>query len=73
MQMEVFFLPNINPLYISLLNNNQQPQMVKIASWAAKIAPLMKQDFLKIIKAQITCKRIAATEGTWMQSGGIQM
>ena len=47
--------------------------MVKIASWAAKIAPLMKQDFLKIIKAQITCKRIAATEGTWMQSGGIQM
>ena len=47
--------------------------MVKIASWAAKITSLMKQDFLKIIKAQITCKRIAATEGTWMQSGGIQM
>ena len=47
--------------------------MVRIASWAAKIAPLMKEDLLKIIKAEITCKRIVATEGTWIQSGGIQM
>ena len=33
----------------------------------------MRQGFLKIIKAEITCKRIATTEGMWMQGGGIQI
>ena len=36
--------------------------MVRITSRAAKIAPLMRQGLLKIIKAAITCKRIATTE-----------
>ena len=47
--------------------------MLKITFWAAKIAPLMRQGFLKTIKAEISGKRIAATEGMWIQDGGIQI
>ena len=37
--------------------------MVGITSLAAKIAPLMRQAFLKTLKGEITGKRIAAKEG----------
>ena len=47
--------------------------MVRITSRAAKRAPLMRQGFLKTIKAEITGKKIAAREEMWMQGGGIQI
>ena len=47
--------------------------MVKIKSRAAKIAPVMRQDFLKTIKAEMTGEINAATEEMWMQGGGIQI
>ena len=47
--------------------------MVRITSGAAKIAPLMRQGFLKTIKAKIPGERIAATEIMWTQGGGIQI
>ena len=46
--------------------------MVRITSPAAKIAPLMRQGFLKAIKAEIMGERTAATKGMWMY-GGIQI
>ena len=42
-------------------------------SLAETIAPLMRQGFLKTIKAEITGEIIAATEGMWTQGGGIQI
>ena len=46
--------------------------MVTITSQAAKIVPLMRQGFLKTIKAQIKGERIAVKE-MWTQGSGLQI
>ena len=59
-----------NALKVVKRNGNEDQSIGYLAnSLAEKIASLMRQGFLKTIKDEITGKRIAATEGIWMQGG----
>ena len=71
---ENLFHINGNELKVIKRNGNEDQIIGHLSdSLAEKIVPLMRHGFLKTIKDEITGERIAATEGMWVQGGGIQI
>ena len=73
LELENLFNLHGNALKVEKRNANEDQIGYLADSLADKIAPLIGQDFLKTIKAEITDGRIAATEGMWTQGDGMQI